>query len=1295
MEYRSSQSGVDLSNPILGNRILVSFLSAVFLGSAGVSFAQKGSSKSGLAWSNAQTPASFQVAPFLQDATQKNDGARSIGFETVAQADSGVEFVNQLSEARGAVNRIYENGSGVAIGDVDGDGWPDIYLCGLENDNRLYKNLGGWRFEDVTQSAGVECAGQYSTGAVFADVDGDGDLDLLVNGTGAGSRLFMNNGAGRFDERKDSGLLASGGASSMALADVDLDGDLDLYVTYYRTDTVKNSPPDLKVQVRMENGKPVVSPADRFIAVEKPEQGGVMLVELGEPDQFYLNDGEGRFSAISWTDAAFLSESGEALSETPREWGLSVMFRDMNQDGLPDIYVCNDFYYSEDRIWLSVGKGRWRAVGEKVFRKLSMSSMALDFADINRDGLDDLFVADMLSQDPVMRQIQQANSDYSRMDISNSQFVTRPQVARNTLHLNRGGGSYSEIAELSGVDASGWTWGVAFMDVDLDGYEDILVTNGHGHNVTDSDALDRLSKIMQPSSLRERVALLREFGPLKTPNVAFRNRGDLTFESVGSEWGWDHDGISHGFALGDLDLDGDLDVVVNHYNENVQLLKNLTEAPRVAVQLKGPPGNRFGIGTRIELRLDPAGFEQTQTMIGGGRYLSSDQAMRVFAWLDNEGPVRGTLEAHWPNGRVTRVTGDFKNQYVELDYKGSVRGDVLKSMDVTATKMAETKKVGEASDDSDNLLKEARVLRAEARYPIFMDASKQLDWVHVDKPYNDQIRQPLAPHTLSDMGPGLAWVDFDRDGFDDLIVGGGQGGALGILRNNQGRSFSGIDGPILDREITGVLGWNPTQEESYIVVGSSNFEDGLAQDAWVKVYDLRKQRINRVLPSGPSSAGPMAMADIDQDGDLDLFVGGRALPGRYPEAASSGLYLQESKRFSEDTLNQILFQEIGMVSSVLFTDWDSDGDPDLVLACEWGPIRLFRNDVGIFSEATYELGLGSSVGWWTSVVSGDWNGDGRLDLAVGNWGRNHRYQAAIDDWVGIYYGDFDENGTVDVIEAFRDSVSGKTLPYRDWRTLSAALPFVGARFDSYKEYGSADVESILGRASNSAQTIQVQVLDSVILWNRGERFEMQSMPVEAQFSPVFGMVNGDFDGDGLEDLALAQNFFDVPWDQGRLDAGLGVALQNMGGEKWKVLTPTESGIKVRGQARAMAAADYNLDGRMDLAVAQHEGPVLLYNNNGGSQGVTVFVLSRDGAPAFGAKVRISYDDGTYGPIREIQSGSGYWTQNSATVTLGKRFGVFSNGIEVQWPDGSKSVFEFSHQATLVSVDANERLKVMK
>ena len=517
----------------------------------------------GFAVCSAQTGTGWQSAP-LSVPTSGNTG-----FTRMRSASTGVTFSNVLSDTQISLNRLVEDGSGVAVGDVDGDSLCDLYFCGLESRNTLYRNLGNWRFQDITMSAGVACDGQLSTGSTFADMNGDGFLDLLVTALGNGTRLFINNGKGRFQEALNSGLVQRFGSRTMALADVDGDGDLDLYVANYRTTTVRDSP--VSVKVKKVNGQWEV-PAEhqeRFFATSG-DNNSVGLLELGEPDILYLNDGHGRFAPVSWTSGRFLDETGRPLTDPPRDWGLSAMFRDVNGDGLPDLYVCND-YYTPDRLWLNQGKSIFRALAPPALRKTCYAAMAVDFADINRDGYDDIFVTEMLSRDHLRRNVQHSLLELGPMPALGwgwrmGEGIGPLQVMRNTLSLNRGDGTYAEIAQFSGVQASEWTWGVSFCDVDLDGYEDLLIANGHGRDLANSDALaemDRLPKAVEP---RERLKTLHLFPPLSLPHLAFRNRGDLTFEEVSHAWGFDVVGVANGMALGDMDRDGDLDVVVNNLN---------------------------------------------------------------------------------------------------------------------------------------------------------------------------------------------------------------------------------------------------------------------------------------------------------------------------------------------------------------------------------------------------------------------------------------------------------------------------------------------------------------------------------------------------------------------------------------------------------------------------------------------------------------------------------------------------------------------------------------------------------
>jgi hypothetical protein len=458
------------------------------------------------------------------------------GFNLLPAQEAGIAFTNDLSDVLVAQNRILENGSGVALGDVDGDGWCDIYLCRLAGPNALFRNLGHWRFQDITQSAGVACPGQFSTGAVFADVDGDGHLDLLVNAIGAGTRCFRNNGNGRFTEVTDSRLVRRFGSTSMALADIDGDGDLDLYVTNYRTDTHKDSPPGLKVEARTVNGKIEVTPSDRFFLLGS-RGGAAEVVERGERDFLYLNDGSGRFSPVSWTTGSFLDEEGKPLAAPPLDWGLTVMFRDINGDGLPDIYVCNDFFFSPDRVWINENGQRFRAIDRLAFRNMSASSMAVDFADIDRDGADDLIVVEMLDRSHLARQLHRENLVKREWHLPVADLNYRVEVPRNTLFLNRGDGTYAEIAQHSCVQASDWSWGVAFVDVDLDGYEDLLVSTGNNHDVQHTDLLREFALSGEPRTPDTRLRQLQRLPRLPAAKLAFRNQTDLTFAEVGRHGG--------------------------------------------------------------------------------------------------------------------------------------------------------------------------------------------------------------------------------------------------------------------------------------------------------------------------------------------------------------------------------------------------------------------------------------------------------------------------------------------------------------------------------------------------------------------------------------------------------------------------------------------------------------------------------------------------------------------------------------------------------------------------------------
>ena len=1183
----------------------------------------------------------WQAGPGYRSASLPVPNTGKTGFTELPPQATGITFSNRFSSTTAALNQILLNGSGVAAGDVDGDGWCDLYFCGIEGHNVLYRNLGQWKFQDITAEAGVACEGQPSTGAVFADVDGDGDLDLLVNSVGGGTRLFLNNGKGHFTEAVDSGLARQYGSMSMTLADIDGDGSLDLFVANYRTTTIRST----GYEVLNVNGQRMLRPEDRDRLYVTPEG---FLREYGEVSVMYLNNGKGHFKPLSWTDGRFKDTRDKPLAGPPRDWTLSAMFRDLNGDGAPDLYICNDFW-SPDKVWINDGRGNFKEIAREALPCTSTFSMGIDFADINRDGLDDFFVLDMFSPDHVRRMTQTLMFGLSSWPLGYS--LERPQVTRNTLFLNRGDGTYAEIAQLSGVHATDWSWCPIFLDVDLDGYEDLLVATGNTYDTQDQDAEARI-RAKGPWPRAQVPYKLWMYPPLRLAKMAFRNRGDLTFEEMGQAWGFNAIGVSQGMCLADLDNDGDLDVVVNQLNASPGIYRNDSSQPRVAVRLKGQGANTRGIGAKIWLR-GGAVPAQSQEMICGGRYLSGDDAMRVFAAGTLTNDMR--LEVRWRGGKRGVIEGVRANRVYEIDEAGAAP--------------------------------DPRLTKTEPK-PWFEDASDRLRHTHHQVPFDDFARQPLLANKLSQLGPGVCWFDLDGDGWEDLVIGDGRGGQMAAYKNDGHGGFSRLEkSPFtepLTRDQTTVLGWRPREGRAMLLAGSSNYADGSVDGASVRLFDCVGKTVDDGFPGHASSAGPLALADIDGDGALDLFVGGRVIPGRYPEPAASRLFRGDRGQFTLDAENSKTLEQAGLVSGAVFSDLDGDGRPDLVLACEWGPIRVFHNDGGRLKEITAALGLDRYTGWWNGVTTGDFDGDGRLDIAASNWGRNTPYENHRAQPLRLYYGDFNHAGEVSAVEAFFDTVSGKLVPERPFESMANGLPFIRERFTTHKAYAEAGLAEILGDAFASAHELAANTLESMVFLNRGDHFEARALPIETQLAPAFGICVGDLDGDGLEDLFLSQNFFATQPLTSPYDTGRGLWLKGDGKGGFKAVPGQESGIQVYGEQRGCALADYDHDGRVDVVVTQNAGPTRLFHNAGAKPGLRVRLQGPPQNPlGIGATMRL-VSGATTGPAREIHAGSGYWSQDAATQVLAS--GEKPLSVWIRWPGGKLTTNAVPDGAREVMVD---------
>ena len=1222
-------------------------------------------------WSAPLPALEWQQGPGFRSAQVTVPAAGRTGFTLLAPATTGVAFTNRLAQDHYLTNTMFLNGSGATAGDVDGDGWVDLYFCSLDGPNALYRNLGNWKFQDITAGAGVACADLDATACAFADLDGDGDRDLVVNSMAGGTWAFLNDGKGHFTRvTNNPPLNRQKGGMSLTMADVDGDGDLDLYVTNYRFWSYRDRP-GFRLRVEDINGRLVVTEAEGR-SVTQPDlvgrftvrPGGGGFEEHGEDDLLCLNDGAGHFTPVSWTDGTFLNEDGQRLSAPPYDWGLSVMFRDINGDGAPDLYVCNDFD-SPDRIWLNDGKGHFRLISRLAIRSTSIFAMGVDFADVNRDGFDDYFVADMLSPLHQKRHVQ--IGDMKPVFLRIGEIEDRPQYSRNTLFLNRGDGTYAEIGCFAGLQASEWTWTPAFLDVDLDGYEDLLVSSGHELDAMNADVTRQAEELKKQRKLSplEQLHLRKMFVRFDVRKFAFRNRGDLTFEDVSSAWGFDTRSVGHGLALADLDNDGDVDLALNNLNGAAALYRNESVAPRVAVRLKGKAPNTRGIGAKVSV-FGGAVPMQSQQIICGGRYLSSDDPVRAFAAGSPTNEMR--VEVRWRSGLRSVIPGVKPDHLYEID---------------EASAVADTSHQPSTIDHQ----------------PFFEDASQLLNHTHHEEPFDDFERQPLLPYRLSQLGPGVAWHDFNNDGWDDLFIASGRGGQLAAFQNNGKGGFTPLtEAPVnrvVGRDQTTVLGVGTT-----LFIGVANYEDGTTNGGWVGIYDLARKASGESIRGPTSATGPLAMADLDDDGDLDFFVGGRAVAGSYAEPATSLLVRNEGGRFSVAQR----WEKFGLVSGAVFSDLNGDGQADLIVACDWGPLRLFLNQGGKLQPWDAPVSwlaatnhqpstLSQLTGWWHGVTTGDLDGDGRLDLIASNWGLNHKYRASREEPRRLYYGDLDANSTVDVVEAYVHKAMGKVVPERGLNAVSMAMPLVQERIPTYEAFGLASVEEIFGDELKSAGVLEANTLASIVFFNRGDRFEAIALPAEAQWSPAFGICVGDLDGDGNEDVFLSQNLFAVSPDGWRNDAGRGLWLRGDGKGGLKPMPGQESGVIVYGEQRGCALADYDNDGRVDLVVTQNGAATRLFHNVRAKPGLRVRLIGPPANPAgIGAAVRLMNAQ-TKGPLREVHGGAGYWSLDSAVQVMA--LAEEPTQVWVRWPGGKITTADIPKGAKEIAVSIDGTLKLVR
>ncbi len=1047
-------------------------------------------------------------------------------FELLKPAQTGITFSNTIQESQDANYLVYEGfyqGAGVAAGDFNNDGLTDLYFCGNMAPNRLYMNRGDWKFEDVTEQAGVDGGDGWSDGVALGDVNGDGWLDIYVckflwdDESLRHNLLYINNGDGTFSEQAAQwGVDDAGYSVQAAFLDYDRDGDLDLYVV--------NQPPN----------------SSRL----KKELIG--YVDFQYTDRLYRNNGDGSFTDV--TDQAGITNYG---------YGLSVAIGDLDNDHWPDIYVACD-YEAPDFMYINNHDGTFTDRSKQSLRHMSNYGMGCDAADFNNDGNLDIYVADMVAPDNYRLKANMSGMNPQKF-WTLAQAGYHYQYMFNTLQLNNGNRYFSEIAQLAGVSATDWSWSALFADLDNDGWKDLLVTNGMLRDVRNNDfkhkMMDKLEEQRKEAEEKgedfvpDYLSILDMAPSVKLSDYLFHNKGDLTFENMTTDWGLAKPGWDHGVALADLDNDGDLDIVMNSLNDTARIFQNHATEKNgnhwIRFDLKGNKHNPFSYGARVEIYTPDGGYQVVEHYPNRG-YMSASELFVHFGIGENKTVDKAVI--HWPDGNMLEMDG--------------LKADKIYTADV----------------------KDARLEREGEHItinPLFADITSEskLKWRHRENEFDDYARESLIPYQLSRLGPCLATGDLNGDQVEDIYAGGaiGQPGAIFLQKPDgtfqywqlhffdEEKGYEDLGAAIFDADGDG-------DNDLYVASGGNEYDRGspMLQDRlYINNGDGTFHKDTDALPDLTESNGCVRPFDFDGDGDIDLFVGGRQHPGRYPYPARSYLLRNDGGTFTDvtETLAPDLLKP-GMVTDAVWSDYDGDGATDLVIVGEWMPIMLLHNDGNGFSNQTTASGLDKYTGWWYCISSADIDQDGDEDFLIGNLGLNSKYKASAEEPFSVYCTDFDGNGTYDIVLSYYNN--GNPYPVRGRTCSSNQMPYLKKKFPTYDAFASATLDKIYGEKLKEALHYDAHIFESVYLENKGNnQFELHPLPNLAQISTVMGIIPYDFDQDGNMDIVLAGNLYAREVETERNDAGYGLYLKGDGAGHFSPVPITESGFFAPGDVHTL------------------------------------------------------------------------------------------------------------------------------
>ncbi len=1061
-------------------------------------------------------------------------------FTLVDNSKTGINFSNELVDTKEHSIFLYANyygGAGVGIGDFDNDGLEDIFFAANLLDDKIYKNLGNFEFEDKTKMSGIINNGSWSTGVTVADVNNDGLLDIYVScelyddaPVLRRNKLYINQGSFKFKESASEwGVDVDRRTRHSVFFDYNNDGLLDLYLLNHPPNTGNFSP---------FFGKDMSLPEYNL--------------------QLFENKGN---HFVDVTQSAGLSRSG---------FPNAAVIGDFNKDGWPDIYVANDFD-SPDFLYFNNKDKTFTYATETSLRHTSFYSMGVDAADINNDSHLDLMVLDMTAEDNF-----RLKSNMSGMNPDSFWKVVNDgghyQYMFNTLQLNNGNDTFSDIAQFTGTAATDWSWSSLVADFDNDGQKDIYITNGLLRDIRNTDAdkkiADIVSKkineyiIQNPNNteitlwdvvdLKELLDLLPS---QKLKNYYYKNHGNLEFSNITDSSGLNQPSFSHGASYVDLDNDGDLDLVVNNVNDKPFIYENNSENNgNNFIRLK-MVDDRPTLGTKVKMYYDKE-FQYFETTNVRGIYSTSEDVVHFGI---NKSKAIDSILIEWPDQTLQKII----NPKINKTHKVYKEGITINSK-------------SNINDDK-----------------RFNEDKSILNYTHRENYFNDYEKQVLLPHKLSQLGPAIAKGDINGDGLEDLFVGGASGQEASVYIQNE-NSFEKIDNDIWTKhkalEDIDALFFDSDNDgdlDIYVVSGgnefmpnSSTYLDRLYINDGNGNFTFRRE----LLPSNFESGSVVKAFDFDNDGDLDLFVGSRMKPWNYPEPASSYLLVNENGKFSNYNTDQ--FTDLGLVTDAEWFDYDNDGDSDIVVVGEWMPITVFKNQDGNFIKEEINTNLGcSSTGWWYSIEVGDLNNDKLPDLIVGNLGLNYKYKASVDEPFEVFYDDFDENGTKDIVLAYYNY--GIQFPLRGFSCSSQQVPDLKDKFEKYDIFASLDVQEVYGEENlENALRLSVNTFESAALINNESFFDFKPLPNYAQFSSVNDIIIKDFDNDQINDLLIVGNMYHAEIETARNDAGNGLFLKGVGDGSFKEVSVSESGFFAPGDSKKIITLNL---GNNDI--------ILVANNN--------------------------------------------------------------------------------------------------